>query len=100
MDVEVEVPGIGRVTGDIAWGGNWFFIAHLPDPPLELRNLGRLLDVTRRIAAALRAGGITGAEGAEIDHALGVSEAALLLGVRFEQDVRYLVAVEGGQVMV
>lgn len=68
MDVEVDVPGIGRVVGDIAWGGNWFFIAHLPEPPLELRSLGRLLDTTRRIAAALRDQGITGANGAEIDH--------------------------------
>ncbi len=24
--VSVEVPGIGRVSGDIAWGGNWFFL--------------------------------------------------------------------------
>lgn len=67
-DVTVEVPGVGPVTGDIAWGGNWFFIAHLPEPALELRELGRLLEVTRRIATALREKGITGAGGAEIDH--------------------------------
>ena len=24
--VAVEVPGHGRVVGDIAWGGNWFFL--------------------------------------------------------------------------
>jgi 4-hydroxyproline epimerase len=68
LDVAVEVPGIGRVVGDVAWGGNWFFIAHLPEPELELRNLGPLLDLTRRIGAALRAQGITGSNGEEIDH--------------------------------
>ena len=25
-DVNVEVEGVGSVTGDIAWGGNWFFL--------------------------------------------------------------------------
>lgn len=68
LDVAIEVPGVGRVVGDVAWGGNWFFIAHLPEPALELRNLDALLAVTRRIAGALRAAGITGADGAEIDH--------------------------------
>ena len=24
--VAVDVPGIGRVVGDVAWGGNWFFL--------------------------------------------------------------------------
>lgn len=68
LDVAVDVPGLGRVVGDVAWGGNWFFIARLPAPALELRNLDALLDATRRIAAALRAQGITGAADAEIDH--------------------------------
>lgn len=68
LDVEVELPGVGRVRGDVAWGGNWFFIAHLPEPRLELRNLVELTSVTRRLAAALREAGITGADGAEIDH--------------------------------
>lgn len=68
LDVAVEVPGLGRVVGDIAYGGNWFFITTLPEPPLELAHLDELLGVTRRIMAALREEGITGAEGAEIDH--------------------------------
>jgi len=28
--IVVEVPGIGLVAGDIAWGGNWFFLSHCP----------------------------------------------------------------------
>jgi len=68
LDVQVEVPGLGRVVGDVAWGGNWFFLAHLDGEPIELSNRRRLLDASTAIMAALRAQGITGADGAEIDH--------------------------------
>lgn len=68
LDVEVDVPGTGRLVGDVAWGGNWFFITQLPDLPLELSNLNDLLRITRLTLSALRESGITGAEGAEIDH--------------------------------
>lgn len=67
-EVAVEVPGLGRVVGDIAYGGNWFFIAELPDLPLLLEQVDSLTRVTREIMSALRAQGITGEAGAEIDH--------------------------------
>ncbi|MBX6364012.1 MAG: proline racemase family protein [Gemmatimonadetes bacterium] len=68
LDVAVEVPGLGRVVGDVAWGGNWFFITHLPGLSVELPNLDALYRATRAILAALREQGITGKDGAEIDH--------------------------------
>jgi 4-hydroxyproline epimerase len=64
----VDVPGVGRVTGDIAWGGNWFFITGLPAIPLELARLADLMAATRAIRRALGGAGITGEGGAEIDH--------------------------------
>jgi 4-hydroxyproline epimerase len=67
-DVAVDVPGLGVVTGDVAWGGNWFFLTELPGLPLELANAAALTDVTSRILDALRAGGVTGKSGAGIDH--------------------------------
>lgn len=67
-DVEVEVPGIGRVKGDVAWGGNWFFLVGEHAETLELCTIERLTDVTWRIRRALADAGITGADGAEIDH--------------------------------
>jgi 4-hydroxyproline epimerase len=67
-DVGVDVEGYGRVTGDVAWGGNWFFLTALPEPPLELTELPRLTEAAERIRAALAGAGIRGAEGAEIDH--------------------------------
>lgn len=69
--VTVDVPGYGTVTGDVAWGGNWFFlvensaeIAHR----LELENIDRLTEFTWAIRGALPANEVTGAGGAEIDH--------------------------------
>lgn len=68
LDVTVDVPNLGLVSGDVAWGGNWFFITHLPDTPLDLLHADELLRVTRLILAALRVQGVTGGDGEEIDH--------------------------------
>ncbi len=67
-DVSLEVPGIGSVTGDVAWGGNWFFLTELPGQPLELSRRAELLRVTMLIRDALQGQGITGSAGERIDH--------------------------------
>jgi 4-hydroxyproline epimerase len=66
--VPVEVPGIGTVRGDVAWGGNWFFLIGDHGQRLDLANVDRLTDYTWRIRQALRSAGITGTGGAEIQH--------------------------------
>jgi len=66
--VTLDVPGIGPVTGDIAWGGNWFFLVNDHKQELTLNNLDALTDFTWRIREALAQKGITGADGHEIDH--------------------------------
>jgi 4-hydroxyproline epimerase len=66
--VAVEVEGFGRVTGDIAWGGNWFFLVSDHGQALELRRFEALTDFTWRIRRALERQGISGANGAVIDH--------------------------------
>ena len=69
LDVAVDVPGVGRVVGDVAYGGNWFFITHVGgDHAVRLENAPVLTRLTRAIQRALREQGITGADGAEIDH--------------------------------
>ncbi len=68
QSVPVEVPGLGTLHGDVAWGGNWFFLVNDHGQTLDLANVERLSDVAWRIRCALRAQGITGAGGAEIDH--------------------------------
>ncbi len=66
--VSLDVPGEGRVCGDIAWGGNWFFLVNEAPCELTLSNASRLTESSQRIKDALKAQGITGADGGEIDH--------------------------------
>ena len=66
--VKLNIDGLGTVTGDVAWGGNWFFLADSSPAPLTLENVGTLSDAARRVRSALNHEGITGSDGAEIDH--------------------------------
>jgi 4-hydroxyproline epimerase len=66
--VAVAVEGLGDVTGDVAWGGNWFFLAREHRIAIDLANVARLTAAAESIRRALRAHGVTGADGAEIDH--------------------------------
>ncbi|MFC6635629.1 4-hydroxyproline epimerase [Microbulbifer taiwanensis] len=66
--VAVDVEGIGTVRGDIAWGGNWFFLVSEHDQILEVDNTEQLTDYCWRIRQALERHGITGENGGEIDH--------------------------------
>ncbi len=67
-NVAVEVPGHGKVYGDVAWGGNWFFLVREHSLELTLQNVEALTAFTWAIRQALPAAGITGKDGAEIDH--------------------------------
>jgi 4-hydroxyproline epimerase len=66
--VAVDVPGYGTVHGDVAWGGNWFFLVNDHGQRIALDNVVRLTDYTSKMRQALNAQGISGAEGGEIDH--------------------------------
>lgn len=66
--VAVEVPGHGWLVGDVAWGGNWFFLVESPGLTIESANVDALTDFTGRIRRALELAGVRGADGAEIDH--------------------------------
>ena len=55
--VAVEVPGIGKVTGDVAWGGNWFFLMSEHGQSIDLRHVEALTDFTWRVRAAINAQG-------------------------------------------
>jgi 4-hydroxyproline epimerase len=67
-DIAVEVPGYGRVVGDVAWGGNWFFITHADQVPVEMSRITELTRFTQAIQDEIDAQGIAGANGGEIDH--------------------------------
>jgi 4-hydroxyproline epimerase len=66
--VAVEVPGWGTVTGDVAWGGNWFFLIEGQGPAVERGELESLMEFTWAVRQALGRAGVTGADGMEIDH--------------------------------
>lgn len=65
LGAPVNVPRLGLVTGDVAYGGNWFFITHL-DVPLDLSNVGELTRITRSIQDAIDEQGTAG--DVPIDH--------------------------------
>jgi 4-hydroxyproline epimerase len=67
-DVLLDVPGYGPVEGDIAWGGNWFFITHSELVPVSAGKVGELTRFTLAIQDEIRRRGLTGAEGGDIDH--------------------------------
>jgi 4-hydroxyproline epimerase len=61
--VTVEVPGLGKITGDVAWGGNWFFLVNDHGFDLTLSNVDRLTQSAWRIRQAVNAQGFP-----EVDH--------------------------------
>ncbi len=66
-DVKVDVPDYGTVVGDVAWGGNWFFLVKDTTEELVIKNTDHLTRVTKRIRDALADNGIEGTDGI-IDH--------------------------------
>ena len=66
--VEVAVPGLGTVVGDVAWGGNWFFLVDRHGEELARANVARLTEVATHIRVALARAGIRGDDGGVIDH--------------------------------
>jgi 4-hydroxyproline epimerase len=68
QNVTLDVPGHGAVMGDVAWGGNWFFLVRDHNRQLTLANVEELTNFTWAIRLALRANGITGDDGKEVDH--------------------------------
>jgi 4-hydroxyproline epimerase len=56
------------IHGDVAWGGNWFFLCHDHGLDVSMGNLGALTDFSWRLRGQLTARGITGSNGAEVDH--------------------------------
>jgi 4-hydroxyproline epimerase len=66
--VSVEAAGLGAVCGDVAWGGNWFFLTPNAPCDLEFANVSVLTTEATAISDALKAQGVRGKDGALIDH--------------------------------
>jgi len=61
--VPVDVPGVGKITGDLAWGGNWFYLVEQHGQPLTLSNIEKLTELSWAIRQAVNAQGYP-----EVDH--------------------------------
>jgi len=88
-DVTVDVDGLGQFTGDIAWGGNWFFITRNLPCALDFANIDQLRDASLRIRKCLEMQGWTGTDSAWIDH-------IVLIGPSQNADARNFVLCPGG----
>ena len=66
--LSVDVPGHGPVTGDVAWGGNWFFLVTAHEQRVEGNNLAALTAFTIAVQKALEDQGVRGSDGGLIDH--------------------------------
>jgi 4-hydroxyproline epimerase len=64
----VDVPGHGPVTGDVAWGGNWFFLVTAHQQRVESSNLAALTAFAIAVQKALEDQGVRGSDGGLIDH--------------------------------
>ncbi|HXD00874.1 MAG TPA: proline racemase family protein [Verrucomicrobiae bacterium] len=62
-DFTVKVPSIGDVTGDVAWGGNWFYLVEHHGQKLALSNAGGLTEFCWRVRQAVNDQGFP-----EVDH--------------------------------
>ena len=66
----ISVVGLGTVTGDLAYGGNWFFIVDPSPIPLEPSNIRALTDAAIAVREATIAAGICGEHGEQVDHVI------------------------------
>jgi 4-hydroxyproline epimerase len=68
--VPIDVPGHGTISGDIAWGGNWFFLVDEAShrQRLSLDNIDTLTRLACGIRNTLDDNHIMGEDGGVIDH--------------------------------
>ncbi|HBN75827.1 MAG TPA: hydroxyproline-2-epimerase [Planctomycetaceae bacterium] len=66
--VTLQIEELGTITGDIAWGGNWFFLVEQSPVPVKPEYIRQLSDASALMRKELREQQITGTDGEEIDH--------------------------------
>ena len=87
--VPLALPNGKTVHGDIAWGGNWFFLVSDHGLDVAATNVSALQEMTMAIRTALDRQNITGANGDQIDH-------IELFGTSRQADSRNYVMCPGG----
>lgn len=67
-DLSLNVHGLGKVTGDVAYGGNWFYLVNSFSPEISLNKIDELMATCKSIRNALKENGICGDDDHLIDH--------------------------------
>ena len=67
-NITVDVARYGRISGDVAWGGNWFFLVSDHGQRISIDNIDKLTDCAWSIRHTIERAGVTGDRGAQIDH--------------------------------
>lgn len=62
-EVKIDADGVGTVVGDVAWGGNWFFLVREPRPVLSLDRVPKLMEIATSIRKTVNQEGFP-----EVDH--------------------------------
>ncbi|WP_204114979.1 proline racemase family protein [Shimia biformata] len=66
----LDVDGIGTVTGDVAYGGNWFYIVDPSPIPVQPGNIAALTEAAIAVRSAARAAGLGDEGGDLVDHVI------------------------------
>lgn len=67
-DLEIVTADHGRLRGDVAYGGNWFFLTEDCPMAIDPAHIEALTALAWDIRCSLRRQGVRGDDGAEIDH--------------------------------
>jgi 4-hydroxyproline epimerase len=98
-DIEIDVEGLGRVTGDVAWGGNWFFLVEDHGLDLAATDLAELCKIAKDIRRSLERNGIHGSDPATEEGSFHVIDHIELFDrpTREDCDSRNFVLCPGGE---
>ncbi|MFK7850112.1 MAG: proline racemase family protein [Akkermansiaceae bacterium] len=66
--ISVEAEGFGKITGDVAWGGNWFFLISEQGPAVKKAGIEELIRFTKAVRRGLLAEKVVGDDGHPVDH--------------------------------
>lgn len=69
-NIRLDVAGYGPVSGDLAFGGNWFFIVEPSPVPIEAANIRPLTELALAVRSACAASMIVGESSAPVDHVI------------------------------
>jgi 4-hydroxyproline epimerase len=62
-NVTIKLPDVGSIVGDVAWGGNWFYLVKNPQRRLSKNDVEGLVEFSWQIRQAINAAGFP-----EVDH--------------------------------